>query len=230
MERARLPSADELFRQTGPRPEQPVDEPATVDAALFSELQQAAADEDAAMAAARQRATRPDLPSPAAGALLGWATAVVSARHVVEVGASAGLTGLWLMRGMTRGGMLTTIESDGEEHARAQQAFAKAGVADRVRGILGDPDEVLPRLSDGAYEMVLLNRVTAAHGGLRGHALRLLRPGGLLVVLDLAAAGLPQDARVRRAFVRELADDEEFRSVVLPIDRGILLAHRTGEP
>ncbi|MDQ3931421.1 MAG: class I SAM-dependent methyltransferase [Actinomycetota bacterium] len=179
------------------------------------------APEDSAMSAARSRAGLTlDLPSPPVGAFLAWTSATLHARGVVEVGATAGVTGLWLLRGMIPRGVLTTIDPDAQAQKLAARAYQEAGVTNRIRAILGDPLEVLPRLSDGGYDMLVLQSVGADHPRYLEHALRLLRPGGVLLARQIAD-GTPTEQRTRREFVQLLAEDERFAAAVLPLDTGV---------
>lgn len=187
-------------------------------------LGQLAAHEDAAMSAARSRAgATTNLPSPPVGAFLAWTSATVGARGVIQVGAAAGLTGLWLLRGMIPRGVLTSIDSDPQAQKLAARAYEDAGVSGRIRAILGDPLEVLPRLSDGSYDLLVLQSVGADHARYLEHALRLLRTGGVLLVRQMAE-GNPSELRARREFVQLLSEDERLAVAVLPLDNGVAVA------
>lgn len=236
--RASLPGADELFRSTAsppgehdpPRPPAP-DAPGStrvatreVDARVLTELVDLASEEDEVQAGARGR-LGPGAPSPAVGSLLSWLAASVDARHIVEVGGSAGLIGLWLLRGMEAGGMLTTIADHEQVHALGRSALEEAGAGDRSRAILGDPNEVLSRLSDGTYDLVVWSASADRPKDIRDHAVRLLRGGGVLAVLDVAR-DTSTEVRGRRVLVRELIEDPRWSVTVLPIDGGVALARR----
>lgn len=224
--RGRLPGADELFRQTGPRPspQDEVEPGEAFDPRTLAELSEIAAPEGGDLSAARGRAGQQiAVPSPPVGALLAWIAASRRARHVVEVGSAVGITGLWLLRGMHPKGVLTSIEPDPHTQGLAGQAFEDTGAGDRVRSILGDPLEVLDRLSDQTYDVLLLQRVDDEHHELLSHAVRLLRPGGVLVAREIAV-GTGPEVRTRRAFVQALTDDDRFTAAVLPLDAGVAIA------
>ncbi|MEX1176962.1 MAG: class I SAM-dependent methyltransferase [Nitriliruptor sp.] len=199
-----------------------------MDGAALERVRELTAAEDDATAAARQRAGRTTVPTPEIGALLRWVAISTAARSAVEVGSAGGVSGLWLVRGMTERGILTTIDDDPHAHGLATEAFERVGAGSRVRAILGDPDEVLPRLSDGAYDLVVLQGSAFGTIDPLEHGRRLLRTGGILVALELLASGDHADARAR--FVQALADDPSFASVVLPIDHGVALATRQEDP
>lgn len=179
--------------------------------------------------AARARSSEPDdVPSPAVGSLLAWLARWVGARTAVEVGSAAGVTGLWLLKGLPERGVLTSVEPDAHRHGLAAQAFTEAGVSGRVRAIEGDPGTVLPRLADGGYDLVLLQQGDdPTH---LEHGLRLVRAGGLVVVRGAAprerarsvVAGLVGDAGTDP--LEALADDDRLDVTLLPLDGGLLLA------
>lgn len=199
-----------------------------MDRSVLTEVRRLTAAEDVALLTARERAAGPasggggPLPTPEVGALLRFLAASCDARHAVEIGSAAGVTGLWLMAGMPARAVLTSIEADPHRHEQAATAYVEGSVADRVRLVLGDPLTVLPRLSDGGYELVLLQDTPANHLAELDHAVRLLQPGGVLVVRDLFASDDAADARA--AFVQRLADHPRLTTTVLPLDDGLALA------
>ncbi len=138
--------------------------------------------------------------------LLAFLAATTRARAVVEIGTGSGETGLALLRGMAPDGTLTTIDVDPELQRAARRTFLAAGYSPgRVRLINGVAPEVLPRLTDGGYDLVVAH---AADEDYLAEAVRLLRPGG---VVALAGGAIEQD-------------DEQWVSTVL--QDGTLLATR----
>ena len=116
---------------------------------------------------------------PAGGATLRVLAAATGARSVVEVGTGAGVSGLYLLGGMAADGVLTTIDVEGENQRAAKQAYTEAGIAPaRYRLINGSATEVLPRLRDEAYDLVLVDADKTSYGVYFEQALRLLRVGG----------------------------------------------------
>ena len=199
-----------------------------MDEALVEQVRELTAAEDGPLATARANAGRTAVPTPEIGTLLRWAAATGDAHAAVEVGSAAGVTGLWIVQGLAERGVLTSIDHDPHTHGLASEAFDRAGTGSRVRAILGDPDEVLPRLSDAAYDLVVLQDGAYATIDPLEHARRLLRTGGTLIALGLLATGDHAEARAR--FLPALADDPAFDAVVLPVDDGVALATRLDDP
>lgn len=172
--------------------------------------------------------------SPGTGAVLRTAAAMLRATAVVEIGTGAGVSGLWLLRGMAADGVLTTIDTEAEHQRAARTAFAEDGVRPtRVRAITGRALDVLPRLTDGAYDLVLADGDPLELPQHVEQAVRLLRPGGVLAVAHaLHHDRLPDPARrdevttTVREVVRAVRDDERLAPAMLPTGDGLLLAAR----
>ena len=98
---------------------------------------------------------------------------------MVEVGTGAGVSGLWLLRGMRSDGVLTTIDIEAEHQRLARESYNDAGIPpQRARTIAGAALDVLPRLTDGHYDLVFCDGDKAEYAAYLKEALRLLRPGG----------------------------------------------------
>ena len=170
--------------------------------------------------------------SPGVAAALTVLAAATRARTAVEVGTGTGVSTVSLLRGMAPDGVLTTIDVDGERQRAAREAVAETGVRpNRARMIPGRALEVLPRLTDAAYDLVLLDGDEREYSAYLEQAQRLLRPGGLLVVDDALWNGRVADPAARDASTvalrevgRTVAEDERWVSALLPTGEGLLLA------
>ena len=163
--------------------------------------------------------------APATGAALRFFATAIAARSVVEIGTGCGSSGIWLLRGMRPGGVLTSVDTEPEYHRLARKAFAQAGFAtNQARLILGRALDVLPRLSDGAYDLVFCDADQASYPEYLTASLRLLRAGGIVVFNDTLSPG-PGPAEDG---IRELAGiiriDERLVPLLLPIAGGLLAA------
>jgi len=185
---------------------------------------------------ARERAAELGCPAvlPGAGAVLRVVAAALAARAVVEVGTGTGVAALWMLRGMPEDGVLTTIDLELEHQRAAKLAFAEAGIAPaRTRTIPGRASDVLPRLTDGAYDLVLVGADPHAYPEYVDEALRLLRPGGVLAVDGALHGGRVADPARRdelttvvREVGRGLRADDRVLPALLPSGDGLLLAVR----
>ncbi len=164
-----------------------------------------------------------------AGATLQVLAAAIGAKAVMEVGTGAGVSGLWLLGGMSPDGVLTTIDVEPEHHRAARDAFAAAGIAhQRTRVITGRAAEVLPRMTDGAYDLLVVDADRVDYPSYVEQATRLLRPGGTLVMAwsdkEADPAARDPETTTLREVGRTVRDQEHFTSALLPISSGLLVA------
>lgn len=171
---------------------------------------------------------------PGAGALLRALCVAADARSVVEVGTGVGVSGLWLLEGMPADGVLTTIDTEAEHLRLARQAFSEVGVRPaRIRGITGRAVDVLSRLTEGGYDLVLLDADPLGLADYLDRAVRLLRPGGVVAVagaLTQDRVGDPARRDPLTTAVREtgrtVRDHPLLVPALVPVSDGLLLGVR----
>jgi predicted O-methyltransferase YrrM len=167
--------------------------------------------------------------SPAAGAALAVVAAVRPATSIVEIGTGVGVSGLWLLRG-AREAQLTTIDQDLDQHQVARGLFAAAGhPTKQVRFITGTAEDVLPRMNDDAYDLVL---VDAGWEGVVEHtaaALRIAKPGGTVLVARVLQGGKVTNAAKRdratvtyRDLLKSVREREDVLASLNPVGDGLL--------
>jgi predicted O-methyltransferase YrrM len=187
--------------------------------------------EDEPLLAARANAaalggTEPVL--PAVGATLRFLAFTVGAKTAVEVGTGCGSSGIWLLRGMRPGSTLTSVDIEPEYQRVARKAFGAAGFSpNQCRLILGRALDVLPRLSDGAYDMVFCDADPRDYPDYLAAALRLLRAGGIVAFNNALQAGTSgNDEGDSSAYdvASQVRDDERLVPVLLPLGEGLLAA------
>src|ERR1700743_2232342 len=192
--------------------------------------------EDAILAAARERAVDigAGAVTPAVGALLSLLTKLSGGKAIAEVGTGAGVSGLWLLSGMSDDGVLTTIDIEPEYVRLARQAFVEASVGpSRTRLISGRAQEVLTRLADDSYDLVFIDADPLDQPDYVIEGVRLLRSGGVIVVHRAALGGRAGDPAARDAEVvavreaaRLIAEDERLTPALEPLGDGVLAAVR----
>lgn len=191
-------------------------------------------DESDQAAEARQKARELGVAPIGRGsaAALTFLAAVVQAKAVVEVGTGSGVSGLALFAGMQPDGVLTSVDIEAENQQAARTAFLAVGIpTQRFRLIAGPALSVLPRLSDGGYDMVFIDADKAEYAEYVEQGLRLLRPGGVLAVdnalwHDRTADGSNIDSETEaiRNALSAVKDNEDLVPALLPVGDGLLVA------
>jgi predicted O-methyltransferase YrrM len=174
---------------------------------------------------------------PAVGATLRFLACAVGARTAVEIGTGCGSSGIWLLRGMRPGSTLTSVDTEPEYQRMARKAFTQAGFAqNQGRLILGRALDVLPRLSDGVYDMVFCDADARDYPDYLTAALRLLRPGGIVAFNNALlarpagdAGGDDPDGDSALGLANQVRADDRLVPLLLPLGDGLLAAVKRGD-
>jgi predicted O-methyltransferase YrrM len=164
---------------------------------------------------------RGDLPphevSPPQGALLELLARAVGARAILEIGTLAGHSTAWLARALPPGGRVVTLEAEPRYAAVARRNLA----ALPVELIEGPALETLPRL-DGPFDLVFIDADKRSNADYLRWALRLSRPGTLIVADNVVRGGAVADpgddepsVRGVRAFFDALAAEPRLRATAI---------------
>ncbi|CAM3201384.1 Putative O-methyltransferase/MSMEI_4947 [Arthrobacter ulcerisalmonis] len=190
--------------------------------------------EDEVMLRARERSFELGVTpiGPGVGAVLTVLAAASKAQTAVEIGTGAGVSGVCLLRGLGPQAVLTTIDVDVEHLRAAREAFAEAGSpANRTRTISGRAGDVLPRLNDGAYDLVFIDADKAGTPRYVEQGIRLLKRAGILIINDALdkdkvanPAGREPNTVAMRQIGKAIRDDERLASAMLPTGDGLLVA------
>jgi caffeoyl-CoA O-methyltransferase len=172
-------------------------------------------------------------------ALLTMLTRMLAARSVLDIGTFTGFSALSFARGLAPGGRVLTCDVTEQWADIAREHWKRAEVEDRVDFRVAPAQETLRALPPGTtFDIAFLDADKENYPGYLRTVAPLLRPGGLLIVdnvlfngyvLDplLAEEGLLREASSGlRQFNAELAADQRFDAVMLPIADGLTIARR----
>jgi predicted O-methyltransferase YrrM len=146
-------------------------------------------------------------------------------RRVLEIGTSNGYSALWLaaaLRRIPNAGRLISIERESEKANQARQNLARAGLEEWVDIRVGDATEVVSGL-EGAFDAVFFDadRVSAPK------QVAILLPKLEADVILLADNALSHPHEIS-GYLQAVANLPEFASMIIPIGKGLHVAHRVG--
>ncbi|PYY35556.1 MULTISPECIES: O-methyltransferase [unclassified Curtobacterium] len=167
--------------------------------------------------------------SPAIGAQMSVIAAASRATSIIEIGTGLGVSGLYLLAGAPDA-TLTTIDVEIDHQQDARDAFIAAGTAPgRVRLIPGRAAQVLPRMNDASYDVVLIDADPEHVIEYVEHGLRLAKTGGTVLVPHALWRGKVADPVKRdrattdfRLLLTEVSTSGAVRSALSPAGDGLL--------
>lgn len=180
---------------------------------------------DPALAGTLEAGTAAGLPphdvSPLQGKLLEVLARSVQARTILELGTLGGYSTICLARALPTGGRVVTLEAEPAYAAVARANIARAGLAGAVELLVGPALDTLPRL-DGPFDLIFVDADKRSNPAYLDHALRLSRPGTLIVadnVVRDGAVGDPSspdpDARGARRFLELLGAEPRVEATAI---------------
>jgi len=184
-------------------------------------------EEDAALSQALKASAAAGLPdiavSATQGKLLQLLAQTLGAQKILEIGTLGGYSSIWLARGLVPGGRLITLEVDPAHADVARRNLDRAGLGDRVEVRLGPALETLPGLVEaGPFDLIFIDADKQSNADYFKWAVRLSRPGSLIIVDNVVRGGKVADASssepmvlgTRRLFAA-LASDQSVEATAL---------------
>lgn len=157
---------------------------------------------DPALDAALADSTAAGLPAiavaPNQGKLLNLLARVRGARRILEVGTLGGYSAIWLGRALPADGRLVTLEVDPKHAQVAEKNLARAGLRDRVEIRVGPALETLARLAaekTAPFDLTFIDADKQNNANYFDAALKLSRPGSLILIDNVVRKGAVTDAR-----------------------------------
>jgi len=193
--------------------------------------------EDAFLASLKAAAREAGLPSisiaPEQGSFLQILLRSARAREVVEVGTLSGYSAIWMARALPPGGRVRTIEY-ARKHAEFARAWiAKSDVAERIQVLEGKGVDVLATFEADSADAAFLDADKASYPLYLEESLRIVKPGGLILVDNAFAFGQlldasPKDREVAavRAFNDRRAAEPRVQAVIVPMGDGLWVGVR----
>jgi caffeoyl-CoA O-methyltransferase len=170
--------------------------------------------------------------APEQGAFMTLLLRAMRARRALELGTFTGCSAICIARGLAEGGELVTCDLNGDWTRIARRYFAEAGVADRIDLRLGPALDTIRGLpADDPFDFAFIDADKAEYPDYYEECLRLLRPGGLIMLDNVLRGGRVLDGAsddARTVATRVVNDraiaDERVDVAMLGVSDGITLA------
>jgi caffeoyl-CoA O-methyltransferase len=169
--------------------------------------------------------------APEQGALMTLLARLIGAKRAIEVGTFTGYSSLCIARGLAPEGSLICCDVSDEWTRVGLPFWEKAGVRERIDLRIAPAIETLRSLrDDGCYDLAFIDADKTGYRDYLEELVRLVRPGGLIMVDNVLWGGSVIDAtrddpdtQAIRDFNRAVAADERFECVMLAVSDGLTL-------
>ena len=169
--------------------------------------------------------------------LLTMLTALVGAKHAIEIGTFTGSSSISIARGLVPGGRLVCFDQDFRWTSIARRYWFKAGVQDRIELRLGNAHNLLARYRpNGPLDLVFIDADKESYDFYYEWVLPHVRVNGLIIFDNMLRGGRIIDPIARTEpsvgaideLNRKLADDPRVQSVLISVADGLHLCRKLG--
>ncbi|NLM72983.1 MAG: O-methyltransferase [Clostridiaceae bacterium] len=176
--------------------------------------------------------------SPETAALLKVLVKLHKPVRILEAGTAIGYSSI-VMAQAYPDAVIDTIEIDEDMATIANNNIREVGYENRIRILLGDALEIMQCLTS-TFDLIFLDAAKGQYLEYLEHALRLLRPGGLLISDNVLYKGLvacegtvPHKHRTitvnLREYLNKICNDERLETSVIPIGDGLAVSYKKGD-
>ena len=169
--------------------------------------------------------------APEQGAFMALLVQLTGATRILEIGTFTGYSSTAMALALPDNGRITCLDVSREWTDRAQTAWTDAGVADRVELRIGPAIESLGQLEDDSFDLAFIDADKTGYDAYYSGCLRVVRPGGLILIDNVLQSGRVTDpaaddenVRAIRALNQRIAADERVDLVLLPLADGLTMA------
>ena len=170
---------------------------------------------------------------PDQGAFMAMLVKLTGAKRILEIGTFTGYSSTAMALALPHDGRITCLDVSKEWTDIARQAWADAGVADRIELRLGPASETLATLGDDTFDLAFIDADKPGYDAYYEGCLRVVRPGGLILIDNVLWSGRVADpsdddenTRIIRALNEKIAADERVDHVLLPLADGLTMVRR----
>ncbi|MCA1588440.1 MAG: class I SAM-dependent methyltransferase [Chloroflexi bacterium] len=168
---------------------------------------------------------------PDQGAFMALLVRLIGARQILEIGTFTGYSSTAMALALPADGRIVCCDVSREWTDLARRAWTDAGVQNRVDLRIAPATETLASLDDGSFDLAFIDADKPSYDAYYEGCLRVVRPGGLILLDNTLQGGRVADqsaddenVRAIRALNDKIAADERVDMVLLPLADGLTMA------
>lgn len=206
---------------------------AIIDASLEKYLYGLLPPRDAVLTEMERLAARRDIPivGPAVGRVLYQLVQLIGAKRIFEMGSAIGYSTLWLARAAGPNATVYYTDGDPENAEQARDFFARAGVADRIRIMVGNSLDLIQQMP-GDFDFIFNDVDKHDYPNVFHLAVPRLRRGGLFVTDNALWSGQvarkahDPATRALQEFNRLIYSSPDLFPTIIPLRDGLAVCHK----
>jgi len=166
------------------------------------------------------------------GAFLSMISFMLQPTNVVEIGTYTGYSAICLASGMSKIGVLHTIDINEELEDMAKEYFKKAGLQNVIKQHVGDALEIIPSLEEN-FDLVFIDADKINYSNYYDLVFDKLNIGGYIIADNVLWSGKvlnadkDKDTEALHEYNKKVMTDDRVDNILLPIRDGLMIARKT---
>ena len=168
------------------------------------------------------------------GRLLSLFSKMIQPKAILEIGTYTGYAALCLAEGLTKDGVLHTIDINEELETRIQKYFNQSAYADQIKLHIGNALDIIPKIQE-QFDLVFIDADKENYSKYYDLLIDQLPSGGIIMadnvlwsgkVIDTNALDSDNDTRELDKFNAKLQSDPRVENILIPVRDGIMVARK----
>ena len=168
------------------------------------------------------------------GRLLSLFSKMIQPKAILEIGTYTGYAALCLAEGLTKDGVLHTIDINEELETRIQKYFNQSAYADQIKLHIGNALDIIPKIQE-QFDLVFIDADKENYSNYYDLLIDQLPSGGIIIadnvlwsgkVIDTNALDSDNDTRELDKFNAKLQSDPRVENILIPVRDGIMVARK----
>jgi len=168
------------------------------------------------------------------GRLLSLFSKMIQPKVILEIGTYTGYAALCLAEGLTKDGVLHTIDINEELETRIQKYFNQSAYADQIKLHIGNALDIIPKIQE-QFDLVFIDADKENYSNYYDLLIDQLPSGGIIMadnvlwsgkVIDTNALDSDNDTRELDKFNAKVQSDPRVENILIPVRDGIMVARK----
>jgi len=165
------------------------------------------------------------------GRVLSLLSKMINPSRVLEIGTFTGYATLCLAEGLSKDGILYTLDINEELEDMVRGNFAASAFNDQIKYIIGDATESLSVLNE-TFDLVFIDADKKNNGTYYDLIFDRVRPGGIIIVDNVLWSGKilnnaqDKDTKNISTFNDKVAVDNRVEKLILPVRDGLFIIRK----
>ncbi|MCX2680406.1 O-methyltransferase [Galbibacter sp. EGI 63066] len=165
------------------------------------------------------------------GRVLSLLSKITSPKAILEIGTYTGYSALCMAEGLSKNGVLHTIDINEELHDLQRRYFDKSGYGDQIIQHTGNALKIIPKI-DLKFDLVFIDADKSNYSNYFDIIIEKMNPGGLILSDNVLWSGKvveeikenDVDTQELIKYNKKLKEDPRVETVLLPIRDGLTLS------